>query len=472
MNQATATKLRNALAQIAAEWTGDAPSAHVPIEHPLPFSSMSEGNWREAVRLWNLHAAELLASVPPRNCPGCGGARSRWLFDSYDRHPYHECDECGCWFVPKLVDRTLFDRLFARSPEAAALAREMMADRGSLEGREADMARIGGYLDDLLPMLPKSATPIAYLDTGCGVGHSLRAGQARGLRVQGVEIDDAALAIARAEGLPVVTPHEPVPPGPYHLLTFFETLEHIAAPLAALERYLPLLAADGLVAITVPNLNALATRTLRQSCAWIHGGYNTPGHVNMFDVRSLSSLLSRAGLTLLDADGQFSANPIELFAGLNGLTRGAFDNLENRPPRTMPASADQLIKGVWPGAALVERLALSSPILSVLACRRGREATFARAIAERRERRSAEIREATEALVSTEADYKGIAESLQREIERRDVESQRMIGHLQEQIDYRDTLLADARHRFDRSIEGGLSRGLQSVARAWKRLRP
>ena len=148
----------------------------------------------------------------------------------------------------------------------------------------------------------------------------------------------------------------------------------IAAPLPALERYLPLLADDGLVAITVPNLNALATRALRESCPWIHGGYNTPGHVNMFHVPALERLLSRAGLTLLDADGQFSANPIELFAALSGLTRGAFDNLDDQlQRRSMPERAGELLNAVWPGAALVERLGLASPILSVVACRRGRE---------------------------------------------------------------------------------------------------
>ena len=56
--------------------------------------------------------------------------------------------------MPKQVDWALFDRLFARSPEAAALARDMMGDRDADAGREADMARIGGYLDELLPMLP------------------------------------------------------------------------------------------------------------------------------------------------------------------------------------------------------------------------------------------------------------------------------------------------------------------------------
>ena len=459
MNQATLTKLRNALAQVAAEWLADPPSTQVPVEHTLPFSSMSEANWRQAVRLWNGHAAELLDGVAARSCPGCGGANSRWLFESYDHHPYHECDDCGCWFVPKNVDWSLFDRLFAKSPEAAELAREMMGHRDAVAGREADMARIGGYLDDILPMLPKSAAPIAYLDAGCGVGHSLRAGQARGLRVQGIEVDDAAIAIARADGLPVATPKDAVPPGPYHLLSFWETLEHIAAPLPALERYLPLLADDGLVAITVPNLNALATRALRESCPWIHGGYNTPGHVNMFHVPALERLLSRAGLTLLDADGQFSANPIELFAALSGLTRGAFDNLDDQlQRRSMPERAGELLNAVWPGAALVERLGLASPILSVVACRRGREHSFTSAIAARRERRNAQMTAAAQALMATETDYKAMAAGLQQEVDRRDELLRTTMATMEREIAKRD-------ERFARSIDGRLLAVRRKAAR-------
>jgi hypothetical protein len=475
MNQLTVTKLRNALARLAAEWQAEPPSRAVAAEHQLPFSSMSEDNWRAAVRLWRGHAAELIAMVADRDCPACGGPRSRWLFESYDLHPYHECEECGCWFVPKQVDWALFDRLFARSPEAAALARDMMGDRDADAGREADMARIGGYLDELLPMLPTSTAPIAYLDTGCGVGHSLRAGRLRGLRVQGIEVDDAALALARADGLPVVTPDETVPPGPYHLLSFWETLEHIADPLAALQRHLPLLADHGLVAITVPNLNALATRVMRESCPWIHGGYNTPGHINMFHAAAIERLLSRAGLTLLDADGQFSANPIELFAALIGATRGAFDNLDDRLPRgTIPERAGDLLKQLWPGAALLEQLGLASPILHVVACRRGREATFAPAIAARRARRAAQITARAAAMVQDETDYQAMAEALQEEINRREAAHYRQVveleARLQSEIERRDRLISESETRYAGTIEARVRervRLLGDHARKW-----
>ena len=261
-------RLRNSFAHLLLEVMGEPSAPKVAASFALPFSSVTEADWRRANELWRLHAAELLAPLPTRPCPACGADDSRWLFESHDAHHFHECRQCGCWFTPKVIDWSVFESLFAIAPEARVHAAAMMRHRDD-SVREADLTRIGAYLDDLLPLIARSnGNRVAYLDAGCGVGHSLRAGRDRGLIVQGVEVDGAAVAIAKSAGLPVVTPDElaTVPPGPYQLLSFWETLEHIARPLEALERLLPFLADDGIVAITVPNLNAPAIRVMREAC--------------------------------------------------------------------------------------------------------------------------------------------------------------------------------------------------------------
>ena len=307
---------------------------------------------------------------------------------------------------------------------------------------------------------------VAYLDTGCGVGHSLRAGLARGLVVQGVEVDRTAIALARADGLPVAALGEPVPAGPYQLLSFWETLEHIADPLQALNDYVPLLAPGGLVAITVPNLNALATRVLRESCPWVHGGYNTPGHVNLFHAASIQRLLARAGLTMLDADGQFSANPAELVGYLSGESRGAFDTLDPSLARgTLPTALTDALDAVWPGTALLERSALASPILKVVACRRGEEGQFTAAMAARRSRRRQQMTAAAQEMIDTEADYKAISEDLQREVDRRDRILTDTIDGMQREINLRDGLLEETRAALARTVDARVTRVLRGIAR-------
>ena len=440
----TLTRLRNAFARIAVSLLSESKTATTSRVFPPPFTSMSADNWREAVRLWNVHAADLLAGVPDRPCPACGSHSSRFLFVSYDAHSFHECNTCGCWFLPKHIDGSLFDSLFERSPEAAALAAHMMRERDRAELREADLTRIGGYLDDLRPLLrPAAGRQPAYLDTGCGVGHSLRAGQLRGFTVHGVEVDTTAVDLARAAGLPVSTPDDQLPPGPYDLLSFWETLEHISDPLGVLSRFMPYLADDGLVAITVPNMGSPQARVMRESCSWVHGGYNTPGHVNLFHPPSLVRLLERAGLTAIECDGQFSNNAIELAAFLGASTRGAFDALDDAPRHGegLPDAVASMLVAVWPGAALLERMALASPILKVVACRRGREARFAEAMAERRLAREREIASAARELIAAEPDYRAMADALQLEVNRRDELLRQRDAQYERTIDRRVTRL-------------------------------
>lgn len=171
------------------------------------------------------------------------------------------------------------------------------------------------------------------------------------------------------------------------------------------------------------------------------GGYNTRGHVNLFHLAALTRLLARAGLTVIDADGLYSSNPVELVAFLGGRTRGAFDALT--PPATsgtLPAVVSEALNAAWPGAALLERLALASPILQVVACRTGREGTFAPGVAERQRRRRDELAAEGTAMVAAGAS----AAALQREIDRRDALLEATTQSLQREVDRRDLLLRDA----------------------------
>jgi SAM-dependent methyltransferase len=402
-------RVRNACAQLLLELLHEPPEPRVDARFKLPFSSVTEADWRRAVHLWRAHAPELLASLPTRECPACAAQDSRWLFESYDAHPFHECLRCGCWFTPRVVEWSVFERLFAISSEAHQLASTMMSHRDEAV-RDVDMARIGAYLDDLLPLVSGSnGQRVRYLDAGCGVGHSLRAGLDRGLAVQGVDVDDAAVAIARNAGLPVATPSEirSMPPGPYDLLSFWETLEHIAHPLDALKQFLPFVADDGLVAITVPNLNAPAVRIMRESCPWVHGGYNTPGHLNLFHVPALEQLLSRAELTLVDVEGQYGGDSLELLAFLGGESRGIFDVLHaSERTGALPAFLRPLMNNIAPGLALLEQYAVASPILRVVACRQNRREHFTALVAKRKQARREQMAETARYLLSFEIDYK------------------------------------------------------------------
>ena len=243
-----------------------------------PFSNIAEADWAEAVALWNAHGRSLIDGLAPRDCPGCGATSKRPLFESYDGYQYVECEDCGCWYVPLCVEASIFEEFFARCPEARAVAERSFTARQTENYAEACLDRIGSYLEILSPLLGGEG-PGRYLDVGCGLGHSLQAGAARGLVAVGTESSVDCLRIARENGLDVRDAAEPLPPGPFRLVTFWESLEHISDPRQALASCHPFLEPDGLVGFSVPNLLSPLLRLQRGDCSVVHGGYDTPGHI-------------------------------------------------------------------------------------------------------------------------------------------------------------------------------------------------
>ncbi len=108
-------------------------------------------------------------------------------------------------------------------------------------------------LAEHLHSLPSPPTDFALLDVGCGTGAMLPMLHEFGA-VTGVDRSPQAVAICRQRGhAAVFLDDDPIwQQRRYHLLTFFDVLEHVEDDAALLARYLSWLAPHGLVMITVP----------------------------------------------------------------------------------------------------------------------------------------------------------------------------------------------------------------------------
>jgi len=169
-------------------------------------------------------------------------------------------------------------------------------------------------------------------------------------------------------------------------------LEHMAEPLAVLRSCVPQLSPKGLIAITVPNRDSPIVRLMRGDCPYVHGGTNSPGHINLFSVASMEKLLDRAGLAMIYSDVQYSNNPIDLFTHFFGRSRGVIDMLRgDEVTIEVPEVGIQVLNSIWPSVNLIERLLLTGPILKVIACRKNAAPAFAENLARFRERRSEEV---------------------------------------------------------------------------------
>ena len=171
-----------------------------------------------------------------------------------------------------------------RTPGGRWLARAL-ASRGAIADREIRHlpARPGGRL----------------LDVGSGDGAFVRAACALGGQAEGLEPDPAAVASARARGVPVTEGLladfvDEERRGRFDAITLSHVVEHMHDPRRELTLAGELLRPGGLLWIATPNIDALGHRRFGRD--WV--GLDPPRHLVIFTPGSLAALLTDIGLTV------------------------------------------------------------------------------------------------------------------------------------------------------------------------------
>lgn len=179
---------------------------------------------------------------------------------------------------------------------------------------------------------------LSVLDIGCGKGAFLAAAQAGGARVHGLELDPAGVEICRRRGLEVT--HGSLfdlglPPGPWHVITFWDVLDHLDDPRGALALASRALAPDGV--LVVRGRNAGVHAPLKVGYARSRGFLTRAGIPDLSVVhrwgwgpRGWLALLEHAGLAVTSlhpgiptpGDRYGTLGPRLLSAPLKALVRG------------------------------------------------------------------------------------------------------------------------------------------------------
>ena len=186
----------------------------------------------------------------------------------------------------------------ARAQEDAEWQRLAWQDRLSL-------------FEDLLERDP--TRPFSVLDIGCGPGWFLKTASDRGWKAQGIEPSRQAAAFAQSLGLDILNvmfdEATAVRADHADVVHLNNMLEHVADPIGLLKLAISRVWPGGLVCVGVPNdYNGLqeAVRAGGSAPWWLA----PPHHLNYFDFSTLSGLLERLGLEVMDAMTSF---PMELF---------------------------------------------------------------------------------------------------------------------------------------------------------------
>lgn len=182
-------------------------------------------------------------------------------------------------------------------------------------------------------------TDARILDVGCGDGFHLdllREFGPSGWQVEGVDLDDRAIAAARGRG---ITVHKGrieelgLPDASVHAAILIQTVEHLADPVAVLAAIRRVLVPGGRLLVVTDNTGSLDFRIAKRR-HW--GGYHFPRHWYLFDAPSLRRLAATSGFEVAELGTMMS--PVNWVYSL----RNALDD--------------------WGApAAVVDRLSLESP---------------------------------------------------------------------------------------------------------------
>ena len=148
------------------------------------------------------------------------------------------------------------------------------------------------------------------LEGGVSSGYFARVLTSAGLVVDGFELDPVAAARAREVCRNVwVGDLQQIDPGqlagPYDLLLFGDTLEHIADPVAVLRRLRGVLRDDGALVVSIPNFANWAVRLqiLAGRFRYTDRGILDRTHLRFYTERSLLEMLRSAGFAPVGVRG-------------------------------------------------------------------------------------------------------------------------------------------------------------------------
>lgn len=224
-----------------------------------------------------------------RACPLCDAHMAEELFVK-DGFPHVRCLGCGLIYVSRVLRPEIMERYWRdESQWTAVLNSEPQMRLDSLKfiyGLELASARLGGC---------------RLLDVGSGPGGFVRLAADRGWESLALELNAESARRMRAEGLRVID-HSlseiSLPDASFDLISFWEVLEHLPRPLEILRQASRLLAPEGLALIVVPNVSSLVTRLLHEKS----GTFGGHSHVNHFSPDTLTALVERAGLQIVEME--------------------------------------------------------------------------------------------------------------------------------------------------------------------------
>ena len=250
------------------------------------------------------NAHQFASAQPSGSCAICNSAISRWRSKTTTEgtFPIDKCLACDYAFVNPRPSLDYLMQFYTTSghrrdiAEAGATLEAVLQSERDFPHSILDAQRIIGTIRTLLPK--RDTERGALLDVGCGYGFLSREATAAGFAVTAVELAAAeraiASSIASVDPINVSFEQFDAPLASYSAILMSQILEHALDVRGWLVRAHELLHEGGIIAIALPNFGSLIRRVLQDNDPFV----TPPAHLNYFNHRNLSLLLSSCGFSV------------------------------------------------------------------------------------------------------------------------------------------------------------------------------
>lgn len=235
----------------------------------------------------------------------CKTANARTLFKK-NGFPHVQCSACEFIYVSPILKDSIIDEHYRN------VSNDWTVVTATPEYVKMQDAYSNFHLDHIERLSKGNSRTL--LDIGCNAGDFLLHAQRRGWKVSGHELNILAVEECLRKGLTIhkQSLEEMIKAGErFDAVTFFGVFEHLIHPTEVLQTASQLLNPGGIIAALVPNIDGLATRTLREQSRTFDG----IEHLNFWNRKTFSAFFEREGFNILHTETTIS----ELYAWNNAL---------------------------------------------------------------------------------------------------------------------------------------------------------
>jgi SAM-dependent methyltransferase len=207
------------------------------------------------------------------------------------------CEACGFVWQAYVPDEALTARLY----DEWISAEESRARRSETD--EALRKAFSWQIAGIAPLVGKRPGETNVLDFGAGWGTWCAMAQVAGYNVKGVEISQRRIEHARARGVQMVSSLDELGAWRADYVNVEQVLEHVRQPAATMAGLASVLAADGVVRVSVPNSSGVRRALAAPGYAAGKDAVQPLEHINCYTPAVLRRLGRQAGLRPLRRAG-------------------------------------------------------------------------------------------------------------------------------------------------------------------------